>query len=242
MARYEEIEFIALRTIRYNDRNSILSAWSRRHGRLSFLLPAGAGREARRRRALSMPLSLVSCTADLGRLRDILTMRDPAPMLPLHGIHSHPVKASIAMLVAEVLGTTLRETQGDDAIFAFLVESVLTLNDLSMTLLTNFHIAFLARLTTFLGIAPDDTTYRPGSYLDMHEGIYRTTPPVNSRFLSQPDSTVAYTLGRITYRNMHRFRFTRSERNSVTDTILAYYTLHHSPMGHLTTLPILRSL
>lgn len=242
MAKYEEIEFIALRTIRYNDRNNILSAWSRRHGRLSFLLPAGNGREAMRRRALSMPLSLVSCTADLGRRRDIITMRDPAPLIPLHGIHSHPVKASIAMFVAEVLATTLRETQGDDAIYAFLVESILALNDLPSTRLLNYHITFLARLTTFLGIAPDHSTYRSGSYLDMTDGIYRPTPPVTARFLSQRDSALAATLGRIDYTSMHHLHFTRAERNTITDTILAYYTLHHAPMGHLTTLPILRSL
>ena len=41
-----ELHCIALRTIKYNERHSILSAYSLEVGRVSFLVPAGAGKEA----------------------------------------------------------------------------------------------------------------------------------------------------------------------------------------------------
>ena len=54
-----ELHCIALRTIKYNERHSILSAYSLEVGRVSFLVPAGAGMEATRRRALFLPLGAV---------------------------------------------------------------------------------------------------------------------------------------------------------------------------------------
>ena len=41
---YRPLDCIALRTVRYSDRNSILTAYTRQAGRLSFLVPAGTGR------------------------------------------------------------------------------------------------------------------------------------------------------------------------------------------------------
>ena len=98
---YQTLHCIALRTVKYNDRHSILTAYTREHGRMSFLLPAGSGKEAARRRALMMPMGLFECTADLRPGRDIPPMREPAPILPLHGIRSNPVKGLIAMFLAE---------------------------------------------------------------------------------------------------------------------------------------------
>ncbi|MDE6153062.1 MAG: recombination protein O N-terminal domain-containing protein, partial [Muribaculaceae bacterium] len=52
---YTTLDCIALRTVRHSDRHSILSAYTRQRGRMSFLIPAGNGREATRRRAMLMP-------------------------------------------------------------------------------------------------------------------------------------------------------------------------------------------
>ena len=62
---------VALRTIKYNEKHSILSAYSLELGRVSFLLPAGSGREAARRRALMMPLGTFECVADIRHGQDI---------------------------------------------------------------------------------------------------------------------------------------------------------------------------
>ncbi|MDE7154739.1 MAG: recombination protein O N-terminal domain-containing protein, partial [Muribaculaceae bacterium] len=53
------VKCIILRTVRYNDKSSIVTVYSRELGRMSFVSPAGASREATRRRALLMPLSVI---------------------------------------------------------------------------------------------------------------------------------------------------------------------------------------
>ena len=55
---YESLHCLALRTVRHDDRTSILSAWTAECGRVGISMPAGTGREAQRRRALTMPLAI----------------------------------------------------------------------------------------------------------------------------------------------------------------------------------------
>ena len=62
---FEPLNCIALRTVKYSDRNSILSVYTRQHGRMGLLVPAGASKAAARTRALSMPLATFDCVADI---------------------------------------------------------------------------------------------------------------------------------------------------------------------------------
>lgn len=238
---YRTLNIIALHTTRYNDRHSILAAYSREMGRVSFLVPAGNGREAARRRALLMPLSPVECVAGITHGRDIFTMRDPRATLPMHGIHADPIRAIVAMFVCEVAATVLRESQADTPTYAFLLDTAMRLND-PATPTANFPIAFLYRLGTFIGIEPDVSSWSEGRVLDLVDGTFRATPPMHPHFLPAADSRVVATLSRISWDNLGAYKFTRAERARVLDTILGYYTMHYTNLSALKSPDVLRSV
>ena len=73
---FQQLDCIALRNVKYNDRNSILTVYTRQHGRLAMLLPASASAESRRLRALCQPLCRFTCMADIRPTRDIYRMRE----------------------------------------------------------------------------------------------------------------------------------------------------------------------
>lgn len=76
---FQELECIALRTVKYNDRNSILTVYTKQMGRLAMLLPAGGTREAKRLHALCQPMSAFYCVVDIRPNRDVYRMRDVRP-------------------------------------------------------------------------------------------------------------------------------------------------------------------
>lgn len=238
----QTLNCIALRTVKYNDRHSILTAYSREIGRVSFLVPAGAGREAVRRRAFLMPMGLFSCIGDLRPLRDIATMRDPRPTVPLQGLLSDPVKGMIAMFVAEVLHDLLREQQSDPLLFDFASDAIMRLDGMDSSHAANFHICFLYRLTRFVGIEPDTATWEEGRVFDMVEAVYRDTPPLHSHYLTPEQGDALHRLSRISWDNMHLFRFNRDQRNAITDLLLQYYSMHYATLPQLRSLDILRQL
>ena len=74
---YQHLECIALRTVKVSDSKSLLSAWTRQLGRVSFSIPAGAGREARRRRALCSPAKSIIAIFLSGVLDLLLRRSEP---------------------------------------------------------------------------------------------------------------------------------------------------------------------
>ncbi|MCM1483023.1 MAG: DNA repair protein RecO [Muribaculaceae bacterium] len=238
----ETLHIIALRTVNYSDRHAILSAFSLERGPVSFLLPAGSGREASRRRALLMPLSLVECSADLRPGRDIYPMSSPRLLASMHSLRTSPIKGTIIMFLTEALGILLREMQPDAGVWHFIERSIAMLDALPDRLTANFHICFLVRLGAMLGIEPDVSGYSSGRVFDMIDGRFRSSAPAHTDFLSGPDAEAAARIVRISYANMHRFALTRSERSRLLDAILHYYTLHYATLERLHSTDILRTL
>lgn len=243
---YKPLDCIALRTIKYSDRNSILTAYSRQAGRLSFLVPAGNGKAAARLRALLMPLGRFECVADMRPGRDIHTIHDVKGVIfpPV----ADPLRSTIALFITDLLSALLREPMADPLLFEFLDQTLRRLSPdmrgeaVTGNALLNFHICFLIRLTRFLGIEPDWATFTPGSYIDYADGIFRKLPPAHRKFLPAEESAIAHQLGRINFRNLHLFRFTRFERNLILDRILLYYQTHFPSLAIPTSLSILRMM
>lgn len=233
---------VALRTIAHTDRHNILTAYSLQMGRLAFAIHAGNGREASRRRALLMPLSIVDCIADIKPGRDIHILHEPQPVAPLSSLRSNPIKSSLSLFIAETLTVVLRDGPADQLLYHFIEQSIFSLEAMPQTYLANFHICFLMNLGSFLGIQPDTVSYKDGSLFDMVDGTFRLTAPLHRNFLDSQSSRLVATLCRISYANLHTFHFTRAERNRVLDTILRYYSLHHSGMGSIKSLAVLREL
>jgi len=238
----QTLHLIILRTIRHNERHNILTAFSLESGRVAFAVSAGSGRAASRMRALMMPLSIVECEADIKPGRDIHTMANVRSMTALHGIHSHPVRSSLAMFLAEVLGCILRDGPPDSLLWQFIADGIVNLDRIPPAKLANFHLCFLSRLAAVLGIAPDIGSYSDGMVFDMADGRFRMTPPLHPHFFSAADSRAVPMLGRLTFQTMHLWRLSRDERRRILDGILEYYSIHYATLTGLKSLDILRTL
>lgn len=241
---YEALHCIALHTVRHSDRQSILAAWTLERGRVGILMPADNGREARRRRALTMPLALFEGVESTRPGRDLLLLRDLRPSAVTQSLHSHPVKGAMAMFLAELLDSVLRTTQPDERLWRFLTASVQALDAMTApTGVANFHLWFMRALATLTGIAPDFGSWRPGAVFDMREGLFRRTAPLHGRYLLPAEAEGVRLLGRLTAENMARVRLNREVRGRMLDGLLEYYALHGAlPSGGLRSLEVVRSL
>ncbi|MDE6100390.1 MAG: DNA repair protein RecO, partial [Paramuribaculum sp.] len=158
------------------------------------------------------------------------------------GIHSHPVRSAIALFVAEVLGCVLRDGPPDSMLWRFIADGIAVLDRLPPSRLANFHICFLSRLASVIGIFPDIGSYSDGMVFDMADGRFRMTPPLHPHFFSAAESRAVPMLGRLNYRTMHLWRLSRDQRQSILDGILEYYSIHYASLTGLKSLEVLRSL
>ncbi len=240
---YQKVTGVALRTVKYSDRNSILLAWTAELGRVSLLMPAGSGAESRRRRALTMPMSLFEGQVDVRPDRDIMAVRDMRAAAVTPELSAHPVKATLAMFLAEVLLAVLNENgQADAVMWQFISESVVELDRADDEHLANFHLLFLYRLGVLLGIEPDVTTWQPGRVFDLVDGIFRNGAPLHGRYIEAGEAQAIIALSRLTPRTASLLKLTREQRTRLLEGILQYYSLHHAQLGNLRSLEIVRAV
>lgn len=235
---------VALRTVRYNDRQSILSAWTAEAGRMSFAMSESNSAEARRRRALSMPMSMFEAVADIRPGRDIVTIRDMRPWPPTPNTATHPVRAAVAMFVAEVLSTTLRDAGAPDAhLYAFIASAARDIDTLPTPALAKYPLWFLHRLSIPLGFEPDFTEAAPGTWFDMRRGTFTPAPDPNVRDVADYRSMRPLLLiARMQPGQLQRLRLSSDIRKVLMNKILDYYTIHFTNMRNLRSLPVLEAL
>lgn len=238
-----KIRFIALRVTRYNDRQNILTAYSRELGRVSLAVPAGRGREAARLKALSMPLRLVECEADPRAGREIMPLRQAVAVETGGSVWSNPLKQMLAMFLAEVVAVVTREdAAADEGLYDYLEGTVRVLGLMRDDRLGNFHICFLCHLGRMMGVEPDITTWREGYLLDMRDGQWRQSMPIHGDALTHEESLLAARLSRMTFANQHIYRFNRQERAQTLDLLMRYLSIHLAPLSGVKSLEVLRSM
>ncbi len=236
---YEGVECVALRTIKYDDRRAIVTAWSRQMGRVSFIVPWGGGREAARRRALMMPMSLFAGEASVRPGQELMSIRDVRPLKVLTGLSADPAKALVALLLSEVTERVLRDMPPDEALTEFVFNAVERLDAArSARAVASFAHVFLYKLSHFVGIAPDMSGWRRGRCFDMSDGIFRDTLPGHTHYLEPVAARGLWLLSRLDFDNIERLGLPRLMRREMLDRILEYYTLHHTRLTDLKALEV----
>ena len=239
---FETLHCIALRTIKYSDSRSILSAWSAERGYVSFAMPAGKGREAGRRRALTMPLAAFEGVCDIRNDRDVMFIRDLKPMHVGMAMISDPAKLAMALFLAEVFEKLLRNSQHDDALSLLIFDTVDALNRTNARGVANFALWTLYRLTVPLGIEPDMSDWRPQALFDLEAARWRMSLPTAGMSFGGDEAKAVRMLSRLNRDNIERLRMTREARRALLDGLLHYYDVHYCKVTPLHSLDVVSEL
>lgn len=237
----EKLRGIVINVIKYNEKHNIAHVYTDKLGMQAFLVRQGTTHAARSRNAMFMPLSMLEFEATLRPNHDLGTLHDVRRTMPLMSIYSDPMKNAIAMFLSELLSRTIQEQEQNMVLYSFIKSCIVRLEHMSGSV-ANFHICFLYRLGQFIGIQPDIDSYHKGYWFNMNEGVFIHTPQPGTTSLPPAQAQVLHWLSRMTFENMHHFKFSREQRNQVLEIILNYYRLHNSTLGTLRSPEVLKQL
>lgn len=230
-----KVRAIVLHCQSYNDSTNIVHLYTEDFGRISYLATKTHSKRSSLRSAFFQPLSLVEIEADHHANRSLQRIKEVRSIFPFTGIPVDPVKNTLALFLAEVLYRSLREAEKNPALFDYLLRSVQLL-DLCEKGLANFHLVFLIKLTRYLGFYPNVEGQRPNWYFDLQGGSFVPTRPFHNAWLS-PEQAVGFaSLMRMSFDNLHAFRFDHRERVEILNQMMNYYRMH------LTEFPTIKSL
>lgn len=214
---------IVISTVKYAEADLIVSCFTESSGLKSYLLRNVLKSRKGKLRAsyfqLLTQLELTATHRDKGTLERINEVKLSEAC---HSLHTDVVKSSIVMFLAEMLRMSIREEEANPPLFQFLQESLNWLD--SSEAVSNFHILFLLKLTSFLGFYPDESTIDK-KYFNLEEGYFEDIPGGKTSEEGPHVEALKSFFG-IDFDTISRVKLTKKTRSEVLNLLLMYYKLH----------------
>lgn len=214
---------IVIHSLRYGESDLIVSLLTKTSGLKSYLLKGILkSKRGKIRSSLFQPLTLLAIEANHRDKGNLERIREARVLTPYYSIHTDLIKNSLVFFISEILKNAIQEEEVNDKLFNYLETTFLWL-DVNDNI-SNFHIAFLIKLTQYLGFYPDISNIhlnvfnmREGCFQDDTSDIYCTEGNEVSLFKKF--------LG-MTFEASMDIKMSRITRNEILGMLLVYFELH----------------
>lgn len=238
---YQKIKGIILNTINYNDKYILAQVYTNNLGRVTYMVPKSNSKTSKVRKSLFSPLSILEMEVEHRDSRDIQRIKEAHIALPLYSIPESMSKTAIVFFLSEFMSKVLKEINDNNKLFDFLYQSVYILENADKSI-ANYHLVFMLNLSYFLGFYPNLEEYSEGNYFDMLNGEFTYKQPLHNHFVNSRDSFALSRLARISYENMHLFKFSQQDRINIINRMLEYYRIHLGEFSEIKSLEVLHEL
>jgi len=237
----EKTKGIVLHQIKYSDSGIIVQLYTSIFGRQSFLVKGLRKKKSGRHNILFQPLTILDSVIYYKEAHGMPVLKEFSVIYSPSLIYSDIRKTCMAMFLGEALTSILREENPNSSLYTFLEESIIYFDKCPENF-ANFHISFLAGLSSYLGFEPAPRKRTEDIYFDLLNGIFVPSPPMHSNY-SDPDiSRVLARFFSTSYDNSRDINLTGAVRNEVLETLIKYYSTHLPGLRRIKSLEILKEV
>jgi len=241
VAMLEKTRGIILHQIKYTDSGIVAQLYTREFGRQSFLIKGMRNKKTGKHNVLFQPLSILDLVFYHKETRGLQMLKEFSVSFTPADIYSDIKKSCVAIFLGEVLTTILKEESPHVKMFDYIENSIVYF-DRRKTGYANFHIAFLAGLSRFLGFEPGKRTNPDNVYFDMLNGIFVPIPPDHGNYANEELSDILAAFFTTSYDRMDNITLTGTLRNEVLETFIKYYSLHLPGLKKINSLDVLKEI
>ena len=232
---------IVLNQIRYSDSGIVARLYTKEFGRLSFMVKGLRKRKTGKHNILFQPLFILDLEVYHKASREMQTIKEFSVAFTPYTIYSDIRKSSVAIFLGEVLTSFLKEESPNDDLFDFVEDSIKYFEACSNGF-SNFHLAFLAGLTSFLGFEPGQKQRPEDIFFDLRNGNFVPLPPVHGQYSTAENSLILGRLFAASYENVKNIHLSGTQRNEILDDLLNYFYIHLPGISRIKSLEILKEV
>jgi DNA repair protein RecO (recombination protein O) len=232
---------IVLKTTLYSESSVIVQVFTEKFGIQSYLI--NGVKKARAKISMNMlqPLHLVDMVVYHKANGNIQRVSELRPSPVFSSIPYDLTKRTIILFLNEVLYKSIRQQMADEHLFEFIYSAICWFDECGEGNV-NFHLAFLLKLSRFLGFAPRGAESADQCYFDLQEGEFKSKVPVHPHFLNQDDAGLFILLYTTPFEKIHGIKAENKIRRYVLDKILIYYALHTASFGEIISHQVLEEV
>jgi DNA repair protein RecO (recombination protein O) len=232
---------IVFHYVKYSENSVIVKIFTHHLGIQSYILRGLNTKKNKQQRAYLQPLSLIEIEAIQKENRAIQSLKAIKIDYAFQSIPFNIYKSSIAFFLAEVLVKTIKEEEANASLFDFISSSLILL-DKKPTEFSNFHLIFLAQLSSHFGFQPQLETYSENSIFNLQEGSFSNQVPPHAFFANESASRFLYQLFSTSFENMEEIKLSNNQRKELLSILLDYYSLHIHNLSNLKSRDVFEEL
>jgi len=218
---------IVLSFVKYRDTSIVVRIFTEQFGLRSYIVNGVRSSKSKSNKiAFFQPLTLLDLVVYNKPNRDINRISEVRLHHPYRTIGYDVRKNTIALFLAELLGKTLKEEDGNTPLFDFVADSLIFF-DAQQEHIANFHLQFMVKLAARLGfeLASPETLYQGAGQ------VHHPSP-----------EELAFVQALLRSRYMEPVAGTGKMRSQVLEVLIKFYQFHFDNFGEMKSLPILRQL
>ena len=237
----EKTKGIVLHQIKYTDSGIVTQIYTRKFGRQSFLIKGMRNKKTGKHNINFQPLFILDMELYYKAAREMQTLKEFSVSFAPYEIYSNIKKSSVAIFLGEVLTSVLKEETPHDEMFEYIEESIMYFESCKESF-ANFHIAFLAGLSSFLGFEPHPRLEKEDQFFDMLNGIFVPVPPVHGNYTNEEITNILADFFVSSYDSISNISLSGKMRNDILETLIRFYSLHLPGLKRIKSLEILKEV
>jgi DNA repair protein RecO (recombination protein O) len=237
----EKTRGIILHQIKYTDSGIIAQIYTRKFGRQSFIIKGMRNRKTGKHNIMFQPMFILDLELYYKPTRELQSLKEFSVSFTPYDIYSNIRKSCVAIFLGEVLTSVLKEESPHEELFDYIEESIIYFEK-SKEVFANFHIAFMAGLSSYLGFEPGPRLEEENVYFDMVNGIFVPIPPVHGNYANEEITGILAAFFAASYDSIGNISLTGKIRNEVIETLLRFYSLHLPGLKKIKSLDVLKEV
>jgi len=216
-------EGIVLSSLKYNESDLIVKCYTKSHGILSFIVKGVLkSKKGKIKPSFFQVFSLLSIHCQVKNKAQLNYFKDVQPAEHLTSLQSNIYKGTLAMFISEVVKSVIYEEEQNEELYNFLKDSILWLDN--STRFSNFHLAFLTKLTLYIGFYPDLKKEDDETFFSLMNGHFL---PYEDKYCLNADySSLLKQLIALDKHDYHSLTIGKVQRRKLLEILLHYYELH----------------
>lgn len=223
---------IVLKTTFYGDTGVVVQIFTEKFGIQSYLINGVRKPKAKVNINILQPLHLLEMVVYFKANTSIQRVKELQSSPIFRSIPYDIIKSTIVMFLNEVLYKSIRQQHTDTHLFDFIYNSIAWFDE-AQDASINFHLAFLLKLSRYLGFAPSTEIKSTEHYFDLQEGAFSSRLPVHPYYMDKEDAEIFIALFTTPLDKLDQVNLTKSTRRSILNKILVFYTLHTASFGEI---------
>ena len=237
----EKTKGIILHQIKFTDSGIVAQIYTRKFGRQSFLIKGMRNKKSGKHNILFQPMFVLDLEMYYKPSREIQLLKEFSVFYAPYEIYSNIKKSCVAMFLGEVLTSVLKEESPHEDMFDYIEESIVYF-DKCKDNYANFHIAFLAGLSSFLGFERSSRTNSDALFFDMVNGVFVPIPPVHGNYATGEISDILAIFFAASYDTASNISLSGILRNEILEILVRYYSLHLPGLKKINSLEVLKEV